>query len=262
MSNPSFPALATPSDERRSFDRDGYLILEQALNAVEIEALREAADRAEERWMADPSRGGSDEPYLRRVEPLLEYGDEFLDLLDHPSYFPILLEVLGNGLAILDTAYFVTPPGQGWGSTSDWHIDEALTGLRGAPIPLMAKVSIPLDDVLDLDDGPTSVLPGSHLRSYEENLPTPDDPRSMKGMVPVLVRAGDILMFHGRIHHAAMPNVGSRPRRVLHYNYGHIWMKPWPGHEPSDRVQRAATTDVRKQLLHVSDHHYQARFQL
>jgi hypothetical protein len=56
-----------------------------------------------------------------------------------------------------------------------------------------------------------------------------------------------------------MPNVGTRTRRVLHYNYGHIWMKPWPGYEPSERVRALAKTDVRKQLLHISDHHYQSR---
>lgn len=259
MSNPTFPGTGILPVEREAFERDGYLVLEQVFSPDDLCSLREAADRAEQRWREDPGRQGSDEPYLRRIEPLIEYGDEFVDLLDDPRFFPVVRELLGNGVAILDTAYFVTPPHQGWGSSSDWHIDEALTGPLGAPIPLMVKVSIPLDDVTHLEDGPTAVIPGSHRRSFNENLPSPEDPRAMPGLVPLLVSAGDVYLFHGRIHHAAMPNVGTRTRRVLQYNYGHIWMKPWPGHRPSERLRRAAGTPVRRQLLHVSDHHYQAR---
>lgn len=259
MADPTFPGTGMTPEQEHAFARDGFLLLDQALLPDEIATLREAADRAEARWLEAPERQGSEEPFLRRVEPLIEYGDEFVDLVDHPSFFPVVREILGSGVALLDTAYFVTPPRQGWGSTSEWHIDEALTGPHGAPIPLMAKVSVPLDDVSDIDDGPTAVVPGSHRRSYDENLPCPDDPRDMPGKVPLLVNAGDVFVFHGRIHHAAMPNVSTRTRRVLQYNYGHIWMKPWPGHEPSERLQRAATTAVRKQLLHVSEHHYQAR---
>ena len=32
--------------------------------------------------------------------------------------------------------------------------------------------------------------------------------------------------------------------------YGHVWMKPWQGYEPSERLKAAATTPVCKQLLH------------
>jgi phytanoyl-CoA hydroxylase len=121
------------------------------------------------------------------------------------------------------------------------------------------KVSIPLHEIGDLEDGPTAVIPGSHRRSYNDNLPSPKDPRDMPGLVPLLMKPGDVVIFHGRIHHAAMPNVSAKTRRLLHYNYGHIWMKTWPGFEPSQRLQAAAQTDVRKQLLHVSEHHYLRR---
>lgn len=259
MATPTYPGTGISDIQRATFDRDGYLIVRDVFSKDEIRALLEASDRAEQRWLADPDRIGSDHPFLRRVEPLIEYDDAFVELLDHPGYFPIVRELLGDGIAIIDTAYFVTPSGHGWGATSEWHIDEALTGPIGADVPLMAKVSVPLVDLADVDDGPTAVIPGSHLRSYEENPPTPPDPRDMKGKVPVLLSAGDVYIFHGRVHHAAMPNTGGRTRRVLHYNFGHIWMKPWPGHEPSERLRVSAGGAIRKQLLHVSDNPYQDR---
>lgn len=259
MSNPTYPGTGISTLEREAFERDGYIVLDHAFGSDDIRSLRDAADRAERRWLEDSNRQGSDQPFLRRVEPLIEYGDEFVEVLDDPRFFPIIRELLGNSVAILDTAYFITPSGQGRGDTSDWHLDEALTGPLGAPIPLMVKASIPLDDVTDVDDGPTTVIPGSHARSFNDNQPAPEDPRHMPGHVPLLASAGDVYIFHGRIYHAALPNVGTRTRRMLQYNYGHIWMKPWPGHEPSERLRRSANTAVRRQLLHISDHPYQAR---
>jgi hypothetical protein len=259
MAAPGYLGTGITPEQQEAFDRDGYIILRGVLGQDEIQSLREAADRAEQRWLANPKRIGCDLPYLRRVEPLIEYDDKFVELLDHDAFFPVVRELMGSGVAMLDTSYFVTPPRQGWGDTSKWHLDEALTGPYPAPIPLMLKASIPLDEIADLDDGPTAVVPGTHRLSYNDILPDPDDPRDMPGKVPLLASPGDVIIFHGRIHHAAMPNVGTRTRRVLHYNYGHIWMKPWPGYEPSERVRALAKTDVRKQLLHISDHHYQSR---
>jgi hypothetical protein len=42
-------------------------------------------------------------------------------------------------------------------------------------------------------------------------------------------------------------------RKVLIYNYGHFWMKVWPGYEPSERLRGAAQTEVRRQLLGLGD---------
>jgi hypothetical protein len=259
MATPGYLGTGITVDQREAFSRDGYLILRGVITPEEISRLREAGDRAEQRWLDNPDRIGTNDPYLRRVEPLIEYDDEFVELLDHEAFFPVLNEILGSGIAMIDTSYFISPPGNGWGDTSEWHVDEALTGPYGAPIPLMVKASIPLDEIGSLDDGPTALIPGSHRRPYWDNLPSPEDPRDMPGLVPALLSPGDVLIFHGRVHHAAMPNTGSQTRRVLQYNYGHIWMKPWPGYMPSEELQLAAKTDVRKQLLHVSDHPYQDR---
>jgi hypothetical protein len=40
---------------------------------------------------------------------------------------------------------------------------------------------------------------------------------------------------------------------VLIYNYGHFWMKIWPGYEPSEHLLCRAGTPVRRQLLGIGD---------
>ncbi len=184
MASPGYLGTGITEAQQSSFARNGYIILRGVFTENEIRKLREAGDRAERRWQADPGRIGTDKPYLRRVEPLIEYDDEFVELLDHDAFFPVVRELLGSGIAMLGTSYYTTPPGQGWGDTSEWHIDEALTGPVGAPIPLMVKVSITLDEIKDLDDGPTALIPGSHLQTYNDNAPPPADPRDA-GQGPV-----------------------------------------------------------------------------
>ena len=63
---------------------------------------------------------------------------------------------------------------------------------------------------------------------------------------------GDAYLFNGRIYHAATNNEGDKPRKVLIYNYGHLWMRVWPGYEPSERLLKAAEDSgdpVRRQVL-------------
>ena len=65
--------------------------------------------------------------------------------------------------------------------------------------------------------------------------------------------AGTVFFTHGRIYHAAMPNTSDAARHVLIYSYGHTWMKPWQGYEPSAKLQSRANTNVLRQLFHVGD---------
>jgi phytanoyl-CoA hydroxylase len=249
--------LQLSADQRENFERDGFLVLPGALSPDEVARLRDAAHRAESSWLASPTRIGSDEKYLRTVDPIIEYGDEFVDLLDHPRVFPLVRELVGDDVAIIDTSYFISPPRQGWGFSSEWHHDETLTREHPAPIPIFVKVFFPLTEV-GPDDGPTAVLPGSHRRPLADDPPSVADPRELPGMRLMTAAPGDVYLFHGRIYHAGIPNTGSRTRRVLIYNYGHVWMKPWSGYAPSERLRSTATTALRKQLLHVVDDPYAA----
>jgi ectoine hydroxylase-related dioxygenase (phytanoyl-CoA dioxygenase family) len=65
--------------------------------------------------------------------------------------------------------------------------------------------------------------------------------------------AGTAYLFNGRTYHAALNNLTDQTRRVLIFNYGHFWMKPWQGYEPSAALQARATTPIRRQLLHIGE---------
>jgi ectoine hydroxylase-related dioxygenase (phytanoyl-CoA dioxygenase family) len=84
-------------------------------------------------------------------------------------------------------------------------------------------------------------------------LPHAEDPAEMPGHVKMSYPAGTAWLFNGRTYHAALHNASDTTRKVLIYNYGHFWMKPWQGYEPGPEIQAKAKTPAMKQLLHMGN---------
>jgi ectoine hydroxylase-related dioxygenase (phytanoyl-CoA dioxygenase family) len=87
-------------------------------------------------------------------------------------------------------------------------------------------------------------------------LPEVADPKEMPGSIQMTGNAGDAYLFNCRIYHCAVNNESDVWRRVLIYNYGHFWMKPWSGYEPSARLierARQRNNPVEMQLLGIGD---------
>lgn len=240
---------ALSAEERLAFETRGYLVIENALGGDELAAARRAADDALAAWRADPSRPGCRVPEFLEVEGIMEYHPLLFDLVEHPAWFLRVRQLLGSGIGLVDHSYYVTPPG-GRLDGGAWHSD--LDGrVHGVDLPrslLMVRVMIALDDVA-ADGGATLVLPGSHRWGAEVRLPPVAVPEEMPGAVALACAAGTAYLFNGHLRHSPGTNRGARTRRMLLYNYGHKWMRMWRGHEPSERLRRAATTPMRRQLL-------------
>src|SRR6266542_346173 len=147
------------TDEQRIFfETNGYLVIPDALDAAELARVRAAADRAEAVWRADPSRLGQRNPNLEQVQAPIEYDDVFLDLLAHPKVFPIVREILGDDVSMIDNDYFISPPRTG--THAHWHHDVGMAGVSHPRSVLMVKVFYLLTDV-STEGGGTAILPGS-----------------------------------------------------------------------------------------------------
>lgn len=243
-------------EQRLSFETNGYLVMENALAPEELRTLRGAADRAERQWREDVTRSGWRKEDSEQIQSIIEYGDEFMELAAHPKIFPVVRAGLGDDLALLFSDYFITPARAR--SPIHWHRDARILGPYHPRSRMFAKAFILLSDVA-AEGGPTALVPGSHRFDDDWEFPVVEDPRDMPGHVRMAYPAGTIYFTHGRIYHSAMPNMSDTPRRVLAYGYGHSWMKPWQGYEPSAEVQTRATTNVMRQLFHLGDayrYHY------
>jgi phytanoyl-CoA hydroxylase len=232
--------------QRLSFETNGFLVIPDALSTAELERVRAAAARAEAVWRGDPSRAGARNPNLEQVQAPIEYDDALFDLLDYPATFPLVREILGADVSMIDNDFFISPPHSS--SHAHWHHDVGMPGVYHPRSVMMVKLFFLLEDVSE-DGGCTLFLPGSHRYPMDFPLPKVETPTDMPGHVKMAHPAGTAYFFNGRCYHAATPNNSDRARRVLIYNYGHHWMRIWPGYEPSPTLQAKATTEMRKQLL-------------
>lgn len=236
--------------QRITFETNGFLVIENALSADELERVRAAADRTEKVWRTDPSLPGMRGRTLDEVAGQINYDDALLRLLWHPNVFPIVREIVGPDVTMIDNSYFITPPHTPK-THAGWHHDVGLTGVYHPLSVMMVKVFFLLSDV-NADSGGTAMVPGSHRLPMDFKFPHVEDPKNMPGAVQMTGKAGTAYLFNGRVYHAAVNNDSDHPRKVLIYNYGHLWMKVWPQYEPAAKLIEAAKASgdpVQMQLL-------------
>ncbi|HXO21398.1 MAG TPA: phytanoyl-CoA dioxygenase family protein [Thermoanaerobaculia bacterium] len=235
--------------QRLFFETNGYLMVEGALSPAELAAVRRAADTAEDRWRRRPDLPGNRVPEFEQIDAILEYDPLFFDLVEHPKVFPLVREVLGPDVALLDHAYYMTPPG-GLVKGSAWHTDvgHRIFGVYHPRSAIMARVIYALTDVPE-NGGATLVLPGSHHYPVDFPVPGAKWPEEMPGHVRLACKAGSAYFYNGNLWHAPSNNRSDTVRRVLLFNYGHRWMRMWKGHEPSPWLAEQAKTPMRRQLL-------------
>ena len=248
------------TDEQRiQFEANGFLTIPGALLPEELADVRVAADKAEAEWWADPTRLGGRGAVLNQVQAPIEYDDRLLALLWHPGVFPLVRELLGDDVSMIDNDYFITPP-RTPRTHAGWHHDVGLPGVYHPRSLVMVKVFYLLTDV-NANSGGTAMVPGSHRFPMDFRFPEVADPREMPGAIQMTGKAGDAYLFNGRTYHCAVNNESDHPRKVLIYNYGHFWMKVWQGYEPSARLiadAKASGDPVRMQLLGIGDAYGQA----
>ncbi len=243
------PSLRSLVSLNSTDEGPGYLVIEDALSPAELAAARRAADAAEAAWRADPSRPGTRIPEFLEIEGILEYDPLFLDVAVHPRIFPLVREILSPDIALIDHAYYITPPG-GTLDGEAWHTDvrKRVPGVHHAGSTMMVRVMIALEDIPE-DGGATLVLPGTHRQPDDTPIPRVAVPEDMPGAVALACKAGTAYFFNGNLVHSPGTNRGTTTRRVLLFNYGHKWMRMWAGHEPSERLAAAVSTPLCRQLL-------------
>src|SRR5579871_175570 len=170
-------AISAMTDEQRLFfETNGYLVIPNALTPEELARVRAAADRAEAAWHADPSRHGVRNENLQQIQAPIEYDDALFDLLEHPKVFPLVREILGNDVSMIDNDFYISPPHTK--SHAHWHHDVGMPGVYHPRSVMMVKLFFVLEDVSE-DGGCTLFLPGSHRFPLDFPLPQVENPLDM-----------------------------------------------------------------------------------
>lgn len=189
----------------------GYVVVEGAVDADRVDALRHAVDQA---MQAETAYHGTPEHYWNgRVLFCPAYGGPFLDLLADDVVFGPVDATLGEEAILYTMTTSCLPPG-GSNTSSELHVDIP----RVIPGYLLGiSVFVVLDDFSE-STGRTMLLPGSQDR--------PDPPSAAEfeaGAVPLDAPSGSVCYLHPRLWHHSTPNRSDRWRRSILL----LMVRPW-----------------------------------
>ncbi|MEO7397487.1 MAG: phytanoyl-CoA dioxygenase family protein [Ilumatobacteraceae bacterium] len=163
----------------------------------------------------------------RRVWNLLNKGDVFARMVQHPQVMELVGAFLGDGFIMGSVAANRILPG---GPGQEPHIDYPYWDLykRGSfPVginssfPLNCQATVLLHDFTERN-GATAFVPGS-----QRELRYPDDDSLFSASMHRMTgRAGDVVVFNGMIWHCAQPNHSDHDRTALLIQYLAKFVKP------------------------------------
>ena len=249
---PRPPLRTITQGQRDQFARDGYLVFPGVLAQAEIDGISTAVDRL---YARDVLESDNPDP-RRRMDALgvLHEDQVFIDLIDHPSMFGAVLDILGPYIQFGLATATVHPPNPVF--TGFLHIDGGphLQRIRASETswPLQVKVLWFLTDVSEPDMGNIVFVPGSHLRPFPEEggfdeygeLPSATTP----GTTQVLAKAGDALIFTHSLWHGGAANLSRMTRKNIQYGYNQMFFRNFD-YDPIPPAVLAACTPRQRRLL-------------
>ena len=249
---PNAASCLTP-EERDRFERDGFFVVEGALDramAEDLVPLVERIDAEERSHTASPHADRMNHYDVIGKDPRL------LELLDWPATFHKVWGLLGWNIQLYHTHLTVNPcatEGEtpaSHGLRLGWHQDSGQINvdLETSPRPRVSlKIGYFLSDTSEPGRGNFYVLPGSHL---DDRFPGEDRRGLPDGAVPVCVGPGDAVFFDRRLWHSGSANYWYRPRLVLFYGYAYRWLRPRDDMQVAHYMEDC--DPIRRQLLGAS----------
>lgn len=230
--------LFSPQDIEHAKETVLFLIAKQGLKATHFQGSE-----------------GARADLQARVWNLLNKGEIFEKLVQHPTILGIARRVLGDDMQLGSIASNTIFPG---GSGQEPHIDYPYWDYYNKqhwPVPpkhkdiafhMNMQLLIPLDDLTE-ENGATSVRPGSQTTvEYPSNI---DEYKEHQ--VQVTAKAGDAVVFVGALQHCAMPNHSQSSRSVILIQMLPKWVRPMEDQKRmlKQQVHDRASEDLRKLLL-------------
>ncbi len=210
-------------EERFIFDLEGYILIKNALSPEEVGTLNTIADRE----FGQPY----DETNFKRTSRVSGWDSACVNLFDHPSVVPYLLELLGPKFrADHDYCIFMKNgarqgglhggDGHATGRAADhWYRYRDCVMRNGLTVCTFFLTHA------DVGDGGFGCIPGSHKSNFPKNLPADvrNNERSAHYVRQPAVQAGDALIFTEALIHGTLPWKADHERRALLYKFS-------PGH--------------------------------
>ena len=188
--------------------RDGFTIVENAIDGGLVDALNNSLTRLERELDARPAMNGFEGHKTVRIYNLLRFGGVFLDVPVHANVLPVIEGVLDSGCLVSSLSSIAIDPGE---VAQPIHADDMVMPLAKPHIPLVCNSMWALTDFTDAN-GATRLVPGSHVK---------DNPvyGGVYDTIPAEMRKGSVLIWDGALWHGGGSNQTSLRRTGIAMNY-------------------------------------------
>ena len=188
--------------------RDGFTIVENAIDPAQVDALNAALGRLERERNIKPAMNGFEGHRTVRIYNLLEFGAPFDRIPVHDSVLPVVEGVLDPGCLISSLSSIAIDPGE---RAQPIHADDMVIPLAKPHIPIVCNSMWALTDFTDAN-GATRLVPGSHLG------PNPEYGGHYE-TIPAEMKSGSVLIWDGALWHGGGANRTDARRTGIAMNY-------------------------------------------
>ena len=252
--------LPMTDEATRFYQENGFLVIENALSADEIDALNaETAQicrgaHGNVRGVMPADSNEADDDVMRRylcIHFPHKISEQMYNTLAHPAIVDVLTSVIGPNVKCMQSMLFIKASGK---PGQAWHQDEFFIPTRDRSL---LGAWIAMDDAT-VENGCLWVVPGSQRHGIIWPQRTHDDrrfdctgeamyfPYSDDDAVPVEVKRGSIVFFNGYLLHRSLPNYaqgGFRRSLVNHYMSAESLL-PWFSNNVPGSVGTADYRDI------------------
>ena len=204
------------ADHLERMKRDGFTVVENAIEASLVEALRDDIFRLERELAVTPAQNIFEGTRTHRIYNLLARGAVYKQVPVHANVLPIVEGVLDRGCLVSSLSSIAIGPGE---AAQPLHADDQLIPLPKPHVSIICNTMWALTD-FTIENGATRVVPGSHLR---DRSPLPFGEQVEFQFAEM--KAGSVLVFDGSIWHGGGANRTTERRLGLAMNYCAGWMR-------------------------------------
>ncbi|MDF1695932.1 MAG: phytanoyl-CoA dioxygenase family protein [Saprospiraceae bacterium] len=240
-------------DQINSFKKDGFLVVRNALNPEQNQAVRDACDRLAHNFL---NKGEVlNKPWYNDLDmrPGLLYEKALLDLVTNSTTVPLVVQLLTPNIHLHSTALtYKNPENPEYPMyRRGWHRDIRIPrDLGHTHLPMVGiKICYCLSDFSEPDSGMTLMARKSHLDQEPLRIPKDGVDPIGQDVCELKLNEGDAVLFENRIFHTATPNRTSRVAKRIIYGYAFRWMKQEVYLDPPDEELLKISDPITKQLL-------------
>ncbi|WP_394823481.1 phytanoyl-CoA dioxygenase family protein [Pendulispora albinea] len=201
--------MSTMAEHLERLARDGYTIVEDAIEPDLIDRIARDLERLERELGAKPAVNLFEGTKTVRIYNLLAHGKLYEAIPVHENVLPIVEAVLDRGCLVSSLSSIAIDPGQ---DAQPVHADDQLIPLGKPHAPIICNTMWALTDFTEAN-GATRVVPGSHHRDRSPELGVHYD------TVPAEMPRGSVLVFNGSLWHGGGANRTSMRRVGIAMNY-------------------------------------------